>query len=410
MKKWLIPLLVLLLGTVILFFLRFAGRPSVTYLEREELFSLSLGMMEDEMILFRRRELPFPHTNDIRMRDGRFFVANGNASKVMEFSSYGDILSLHYDPAMNPEPVALKRARDKGPSSNRLAWEYPFSQTGQIAVNSRNELFVVDRISEERRIMDQESEVLFDRIIHRFNSDGSYREFLGQEGIGGAPFPMIEDFSITAHDEIVVVCRFEMDRRIYWFSPRGDLLYQIELPRRNLPLPDDLADSEASLQRIYPDKDKRLLYLKLVFFSPLRDEQTGVHSGITPEGSRIAVLDVSEGKYGAWIPVPANRVSHEGAGLFDEEEIEYPFQFVGTASGGHLFFLGSRERDFHQLLILNRQGQIAGRHEIFIEDSQLLSRAFHVAPSGILTGLLCHDRGARVVWWRTDRLIQTDEG
>ena len=76
-----------------------------------ELFSLSMGKMEDQIDLFQFENAMVERANSITMRDGWFYVANGSAGKIMVFSSYGDLIFLLYNPQTNPAPTTRLRTR-----------------------------------------------------------------------------------------------------------------------------------------------------------------------------------------------------------------------------------------------------------------------------------------------------------
>ncbi len=68
----------------------------VASVSERKLFSLKYGSFEDELNLFNLSQ-----AGDVRtymaMRDGFFYVANGEAKKIMELNSYGDLLTLYYN-------------------------------------------------------------------------------------------------------------------------------------------------------------------------------------------------------------------------------------------------------------------------------------------------------------------------
>ena len=52
----------------------------------DELFSLGIGPLDEQLDLVRVAGAPAPYTTRVAMRDGLFYVANGNARKVMQLS------------------------------------------------------------------------------------------------------------------------------------------------------------------------------------------------------------------------------------------------------------------------------------------------------------------------------------
>ena len=65
-------------------------------LETEELFSLNYGSFEDEFNLYTSN--PEDYFSAIAMQDGFFYISDSASKKVSQFSSYGDLLSIIYNP------------------------------------------------------------------------------------------------------------------------------------------------------------------------------------------------------------------------------------------------------------------------------------------------------------------------
>jgi len=79
-----------------------------------ELFSLSLGKLENQIDLFPSSSGTMEKKTTIDMRDGWFYVANGSSGKVMVFSSYGDLIFLLYNAQINPTPVFVSSPAPAG--------------------------------------------------------------------------------------------------------------------------------------------------------------------------------------------------------------------------------------------------------------------------------------------------------
>ena len=226
-------------GLVLVFILSMSGceRRAFEALPREELFTLSIGKMEDQVDLFQTPRASFDQKTALYMRDGTFYIGNGASYKVMEFTSYGDLLSLYYNPEENPKPVILQSGNEGGKQSNRRAYPYAFRQVGEIAVSSSKVLYVEDRLPPERGIFDEKINMTLNSIVLRF-SGGEYRGYLGQEGVGGTPFPYVQGIKITNHDEVVVLCRTLREWIVYWYSAQGELLSTVKVALDKLPMPE----------------------------------------------------------------------------------------------------------------------------------------------------------------------------
>src|SRR6056297_2463747 len=253
-------------------------------LDREKLFELEIGKMEDQLDMLQLRETSVLKKTRILMQDGLFYFSNGNSHKVMEFTGYGDILSLYYNPEENPEPFLLSENAPDNTVSNRRAFQYPFREVGEIALTSDKTLLVEDRVSEMQQEYDEEKQAMLNRVVLRFDQNGQFVDYLGREGSGGTPFPYIESVQVTQSDEIVVISRSIQSWFVYWFSPQGSLLYEAVISRNNLPIPEDL-ELMPSLGSVSADIDEHLLYLKIDYYG--NDDDDGGKQNVHFQHSRI---------------------------------------------------------------------------------------------------------------------------
>jgi hypothetical protein len=420
-------------------------------LTREELFSLQIGKMDNQIDLFQVGGVMAGAKNRIYMRDGLFYLANGNSAKIMELSSYGDLIFLLYNPNENPPPTSFKAqermqaedheasvqpgsssastipagqgesaqpaqsgesaqpaqpmqeaesARTEAPlASTRRAVPYPLRRIGELAVDSRKRLYVENSVSEERQVRDKELNVLLDRVILRFDRHGALVDFIGQEGVGGTPFPYIESLYVTDLDNLVVICRTPSFWHVYWYSPEGLLLYQVDIDQEHLPVDQD--ESIPTLGRIVPDLNDPLLYLMIyIHRGAVGEEQMDKYE------TRIYTISLSSGRYEGYIEVPQNGVRIERIGT---QEVEVPapsFELLGVNSGDALFLLRREEANLFQLLILNREGEVLARRSLVMEDSELFYKDVRLSAGGIIYALLGGEYRAQIVWWRSDRLLR----
>ncbi len=381
------------------------GPREIRYLERQELFSLSLGRSEDQLDLFQVDSADHNRRARVFMRRGLVYLADGSANKIMEFSSYGDILSLVYNPEENPQPVLLRSNPDNGTLANRRAVGYNFTEVGEIAVTSESRLLVEDRLAEERALFDENLGVTLNRIVLRFGPQGRLVDYLGQEGIGGTPFPFVLRLTVTNRDEAVVVSRTLRNWIVFWYDRRGNLLYRADIDLNRLPVPEESEGIIPLLETIIPDRDEARLYLKINYYQESVDPGTGSSYGIESTASRIYWLDLNEGLYSGFVEVPENVRVVPGPTVFDRSEQRFLYELVGTASGGHLFLLSREDQDQTQLLIMHMSGRVVRRRYLSLEETDIVYRDFHVSPEGVLTALLGYTDHAKVVWWRSDRFL-----
>ena len=372
--------------------------PSV---DREDLFRLSIGRMEDQVDLFRLEGRSSSRKTRISMRDGIVYLSDGNGSKVARYTSYGDLLSMIYDPESNPPPLTLKTDFADSDVVTRRALSYPLNEVGEIAVNSRKDVFVEDRLPAERRTYDAEHRMMLDEVVLRFDNEGRFIEYLGQEGIGGTPFPMITGIHISADDELVVVTRHMLGWNVYWYDADGNLLYMVLMERDDLPMIDG-RKSKPSLERIIPAPDDRKLYLKIDYYKETVDESTNTRAGIGYDGSRLWTMDVATGTYLSSMEVPVLESREtEGDKTVETERI---YSFLGAARGDKFFF-SVPEQGGYALLMLASGSEEQKRGFIRVDDDELVFNAFFLSDDGILSALLASEFEAKIVWWRTDRMV-----
>ena len=376
--------------------------------EREDLFNLSIGKMENQLNLFELPGIPFTQKVRVFMQDGFFYISNGNSTKIMQFNSYGDLLSLLYNPDNNPLPVLLSADEEEGRVINKKAYSYPFNTVGEFCVTPGNTILVEDTVPEERQEFDDETGAMLNRIILRFDREGNLLDYLGQEGVGGTPFPYIERLQVTGSGEIAVITQTAKSRLIFWFSAAGALLYEVAINYTSLPVPQGM-DLIPSLETVYSDADSRVLYLKLDYYlKPGAEGEGSVNNGTGFEKSRIYILDLQRETYVQSIELPRYFIENNDLELVNTEKEEGLYEFKGAASGGYLFFLGPDVYNTNQLLILDSSGRVVDRKEILIQDNELIYRAFHLSRSGILSAILCEEDHVKVVWWRSDEILQED--
>jgi len=377
-----------------------ADKP-VPSLDRENLFQLSIGRMEDQIDLFRLEGRARPRKTRLAMRDGIVYLSDGNGAKVVSYTSYGDLLSMIYDAESNPPPINLRTDFAETEVVTRRASAYPLNEAGEIAVNSRKEIFVEDRVPAERRTYDAERRTMLDSVVLRFGGDGRFIEYLGQEGIGGTPFPLITGLYVSAYDELVVVCRHVIGWNVYWFDPEGNLLYLVLIERDDLPLPEGRR-SKPSLDKIIPAVDDRKVYLKVDYYKDTVDDSTNTRSGIGYDGSILWTLDVKTGAYSEPREVPVlERVEVDGVTRTQTELIS---SFLGVAKGGKFFF-SAPEDGGYALILLAAGSPERKRGFIRVDPEELVFNSFFLSDDGILSALLASEFEAKIVWWRTDRLI-----
>ncbi|MEI8092709.1 MAG: hypothetical protein WCG80_00695 [Spirochaetales bacterium] len=377
---------------------------------KQSLFKLELGTLDDQIDLFARAGLPSPLRNNFSFYDGLVLVANGNSRKVMEFSSYGDLLTLYYNPETNPVPSLLGTSDQSGnlalnPVKNRRAFPYSFNEIGTIGLSSTNQLYVEDKVPVERRVYDPGQSVVWESRILRFSKDGQFLDFLGQEGIGGTPFPAVERLTITLNGDIVVLSRTGKGWSLWWFNNLGAPTGHLEVDRTHLPVPDSPGVTLLpQLETLYADWKRQEVQLKIDYFQETLDSTTKTPSGIQVLHSLVWIYDLAKQSYIGQYEIP--QLKRERAkGAAEDPLGDRPYQFLGLNDAGSAFFLSSPESQSQRFLVLSRTGDVQLERNIQLAGSDILFAQYAVSPQGILTGFLSDGTSAEIAWWRSDKLL-----
>lgn len=403
-KKYYICFLVLM--SLLLFFACEQSNVVVS-LNEKKLFSLDYGNFEDEINLFSLVN-PSPVKTSIEMRDGFFYIANGESKKIMELNSYGDLITIFYNKEFNPVPSFALTDLEKNQgitTTTRKAIEYPLNSLGDIAVDSRKYVYVVDKLPIERQEQDVKNRLLLSQVILRFDSNGNYLDYIGQQGPGGLPFPYIKNIYTTEKNELVVVCQTNDGMTVYWFNDTGYLLYTIPFFIKDLPNPlKDQTELEMflSLEKIIPSYTERKLFVKIDYYTTSIDSASNVLSGIDYTTSLLYPLNIETGLYDLPLTIPP--FEDEVSDGFTKLIYPLSFDFLGVTQSGWLFFIISDDSGY-TIQMIQEDGQKIIKRHLNINNSEVLYNDFTLSAEGILSVLLAYEDKANVLWWRTDSLI-----
>ncbi len=364
-----------------------------------QLFDLHYGNFEEELNLFDLSGTGSVNTF-MTMRDGFFYIANGESKKIMELNSYGDLLSLFYNEEFTNSPSFSSKNAE---SSTKKAIAYPFNTLGPIAVDSRKYLYAVDTLPVERQEVDKENRLLLQYVVLRFASDGTFMDYL--LGPEGAPFPYIKNIYTTRSNELVVVCTTNDGPVVYWFNADGALLYTIPFTKDTVPDPYKESEGEemfVSIENVIPDTSLNRLYLLVNYFGTALDPTLKTQSGVEYTHTLLYPLDVLTGRYDAPLEIPA----HEEAVSenLSKEVFSIPYDFLGVTDSGWFFFSVPVEKGF-LIQMVQPNGQKVLKRLLEVDHSQILYYAMTLNGSGIISALFAKREAAQVAWWRTDSLI-----
>ena len=387
---------------LLIFSCRDSGK--VASIEREDLFTLDIGKLEDQIALFNPEgDLGILRT-DIAMRNGLFYISDGNGGKISRYNSYGDLLFMIYNEETNPPPMTLEPLVD-GNLVTRWAVPYPLFQPGLIAVDSRKHIYVVDRLPYERHGFDTENKALLDSVILHFDGDGRFVEYLGREGIGGSPFPRVEKIFTNLREDLAVVCRLPNGWNTYWFDSEGTFRFVVQLKNDTIPVPPDREDVIASLDKIVAGPDDRTLYVKVDYYRYIYDGSTNIRTGIEPDSSVVWIMNAEEGIWVKNLEAPFFEYTVTEQNRQSRSKMLY--SLLGVARNGQIVLMLPVEAGYSILVLSSESGVQTEQTRGFmrVDDEELQFNVFDLSADGIISGLLADEWQVKLVWWRTDKIL-----
>lgn len=407
MKKLLSPAfvgfkIIFLFSFSVFTFLSCSKSNQVHSVSENALFTLGYGNFEDELNLF-----DLAGTGNVRtymtMRDGFFYIANGESKKILELNSYGDLLSLYYnDEVLKDVAFAGKDSLN----STKKAISYPFNTLGPVAVDSRKYLYAVDTLPIERQERDVSKRLLLSNVVLRFDSSGKFIDYLGQEGPGGTPFPYVKNIYATYENELVVICTTNDGLTAYWFNTEGFLLFTVPVTQNSVPKVqnDETLETPSyiSVSNLVPDNFEHKLYVKVDYYMATLDPQLKVQSGIDYYTTLLCPLNVETGRYDESLEIPPYEYSVTEN--LTKEIYNLPFDFLGVTENGWFFFIIPTEEGFIVQMV-QPDGQRIVKRSLSVDHSQILYYTLSLSNNGIISALFVKKENAETLWWRTDSLL-----
>ena len=359
------------------------GLRSGSGLKRHDLFTIPLGTLPGELDWFYRNGFRMAGTADIQTRDGLVYLSGGGSGKVMVFNSYGDLLTFVYNPEKNPAPALS----ESGEGSISIS-SWPFRDLGYIEAFEGGFL-VEDGVEPQRRVEDSELGGLYDRVVLRFDRDGSYLGHLGREGLGGSPFPYISSLDVREDGGIVVTCRIPGAWMSYWFDADGHPVTTIRIQEDQLP-----GLEEGGIVAVYsviPDPVKWSLHIRV-------DVYPDTQHGEKPD-PRLYTLDLTTLEYADPIVLTYNSPNP------DTGIPAVPPEYIGTTVDGSHMMISPEGADIYRLILLDAQGRIIQNRRLRVDAASAVYRRFRLQNDGLLTGVFFGQEEATVSWWRVDKTI-----
>lgn len=378
-------------------------KSTIELISEDELFSISYGNFEEQLNLFSLNEVGNVSTG-LYMQDGFFYLVNGESQKIMELNSYGDLLTLYYNEDSLTRELLDSYKKEDMSIHREIA--FPFGYTGQLSVDSSKCMYVVCTIPMDRQELSADGNTLYCQTILRIPRDGSQIDYIGQQGPGGTPFPVIRNIYVTAKDEFVVVCSSPDGLMVYWFGKDGFIKSMIPVRSSEAPKIDGIDEDSSvfmTVENVIPDFNEYKLYVKIDNYSSYSDKASKAQSGISYISTLLYPLDISQGLYGSPVSIPP----YEESVTVDYSRLTYklPYDFLGVTKTGWKFFVVSTTTGFDVEMIHSENQKVLHRH-FDVNKSNVLYHNMSLSSDGIISALYADENAARVVWYRTDKLIQ----
>ncbi|NIZ40938.1 hypothetical protein PVA45_05420 [Entomospira entomophila] len=342
-------------------------------LDRQDLFTLQLGVLEDEIDFFDRNQQRLIHQNGFVLHDGFFYIHNSNLGKILKFSNNGDILALLYTPRLNIPLQKLLGDR---------VWEHNFNQLEQIEVSHHSHIYAVDHtfIQESGGF----NNIIPKRIIKVFNERGEYLYFLGKTGVAGDPFTFI-DTLLPNKNGVAVITREDDEWHIYQFSNTGELLLESDTINPTLLHPE--TEEIIYITDIKLSENGEIAYINATYAQSHKNEAV------------IYILNLLDNQIMGKVTLPA---------LIGE----YPYTILGSDYLQRVYFyaFNFKENSYHIMIYkpshessaLQREEEITLRlpHDGILP----LMSQLYLAKNGMIASMSIHERHVTFSWWRTDQI------
>lgn len=392
-------------------------------IKERSLFSLEYGNFEEEINLFSLQDIGDVSTC-LAMQDGFFYIVNGEAQKIMNLTSYGDLLNIYYN-----EEFYKENNPGLPSNSSKNIWHstnIKESFTGQVAVNSKKDLYAVVKVDNNKAEEDKDAGLVCSYLVlcipSSFASNiedpslntleeegkeaiserkavrGGSTYLIGQEGQGGGPFPYIKNIYTTRTGYLVVVSVTNTGLLSFWYKD-AVLRYKIPIEKSSLP---QEKDSFLSIENAVPSYNNMTLYIKVDYYKPHIDHQSKVQSGIDYTHSSVYALDIEDAEYKNIIDVPP--YFEDIVGEFNKVSYALPYDFIGITKTGWLFFMITTTEGFAIEAIDSASNTVIKR-ALNANHDNILYYKMHLSDAGIVSALIAYKEKVDIVWWRTDELI-----
>jgi hypothetical protein len=202
---------------------------------------------------------------------------------------------------------------------------------------------------------------------------------------------------------------------VYWFDTHRNLYKTLRFDDSAAPIKSSGAGAPvkstgggtvgagdiAAFDRLTVAPDERMIYLKVNYYKEVYDELTNTRAGTAADGSVLWCFDVDTEKYVREINVPSLE-SDRQKGITDDRL----YSLMGAAKNSCVFFYYPIEEGYSIMLLSAKDAARQRRGILNVAPEELDYVTFSLSGDGMLTALLASEWQAKVVWWRTDKLVE----
>jgi len=268
LKVKILVFFITLLFILLLFLLDGCGKGKVEQLKKEELFSIRIGMGEEEIGVLKQTNGELLGPSRVLFRNGFFYIVDPVNVKILKITTPGDvILTLSQGYEENAAQEDLLRTKQRR--------YFPFTQIGTIAVDNENNVFVeekvIEKVPEENEIdlfisagsyEEQGDERYVSRIL-KFDRLGNYLFSIGENGKESEPFYYLYEMEVDREGNLIVLTADEgwEEWTVYTYDQKGALLAQKRVGIQEVFDDKDMEDSTYFVMNVLPEcSSQHLIY------------------------------------------------------------------------------------------------------------------------------------------------------
>lgn len=356
-----------------------AAKNSGRTLERRELFALEYGAYGKNVNFSAQGDILL----DFDAREGIFHILDIPSRKVMRLSSYGDILSVLYDPDGSKPPEFIQETGEAGKdlpaSPGRYAAATRMAAPTLVAVDSAQTIYLADAPAESSS---------GGTIVRRFGTQGKELDFIGQEGREGTPFKKIVSLQIMDDDSLAVVSAAVGGYAVHRFTREGSLLSAMKMDSSGPAFPESAGNRANIDGMIFNGKDDVFeLGLKIDLYGESIEKKSGASAGFDVVESWLVTLDGASGRQISRFRVWAKASSQEDPILLGRRGGQYVLLQVGAEGAGY------------SLLVVDGKGKTRGKYRMELPDGMKLVSRLKLLQGARLTGIVAGNASALALWW-----------